>query len=164
MNNEYQAQRGANRLRPILKQEYRRRDGSTGAAPVIRAKSRDRNEVKWLTPSAYQRWKRIGLGGYGPSGLRQSNWRGRNDGRNMSFAELLWSSGLRLNEAATLLTAELPSKVAARKYVSGKLARSTGKGGAARRYWVSSRALTAIDNYVSTTRQLAITRAQAEGR
>lgn len=161
---DYQTQRGAIARSPLLLQEYRRRDGSTGVTPELRAKARASNDVKWLTPAAYRKWRRVGLAGYEPSDMPQENWRGRNDGRNLAFAELLWSSGLRLREAATLLVPELPRAVDSRRYYRGKLARSVAKGNHARHYWVSSQALAMIDGYAISTRQAVIDRARAEGR
>ena len=66
-------------------------------------------QLKWLTPRAYKRWRDVGLGGYRSDGRRDATWRGRNDGRNLAFAEALWSSGLRLREAGTLVLGEIPS-------------------------------------------------------
>ena len=42
----------------------------------------------------------VGLGGYRSDGRRDGTWRGRNDGRNLTFAEALWSSELRLRDGS----------------------------------------------------------------
>ena len=106
---EWQVRRGAISSSPVVVDEVRRRDGSVGAAVRLRPSNARTARVKWLTPLAYRRWRDVGLGGYGADGLRDVSWGGRNDVRNMAFADLLWSSGLRVREAATLLSLELPT-------------------------------------------------------
>jgi hypothetical protein len=63
-------------------------------------------------PRTYRLWRDTGLLGYDASGQSDPSWRGRNDGRNEAFTELLFSSGLRLREGGCLLTREVPDAVA----------------------------------------------------
>lgn len=149
---------------PVLLEEVSRRDGTTVMVPELRSRNVQTARVKWLTPAAYQHWKRVGLGGYQPSGLLDSSWKGRNDGRNLAFADLLWSSGLRLREGATLLLTELPRAKSGKVYVRGRLSAAVTKNGYGREYWASTVAARQIDGYVMSTRQFAVDRARAEGR
>ena len=135
--------------------------------PRIRAELQPTNvrstKVKWLTPRAYRRWRDVGIGGYTADGLLDESWRGRNDGRNLSMCDLMWSSGLRLREASTLLTLELPTATGGEQFLRGRIAEAVAKGGA-RDYWVSRKALQRIAGYTITTRAEAVRRAQAAGR
>lgn len=154
--------------------------GNVGASPVMAIAGLDRRgefvtraalqptnvrsvRVKWLTPRAYRRWRDVGLRGYSAVGLPEASWRGRNDGRNAAFSDLLWASGLRLREAGTLLLDEVPRALSHEHYVRGRLARAVTKGNA-REYWASRQALQQVSAYVMTTRADAIRRAQAAGR
>lgn len=161
---EFQARRGSIKTSPVMLMTYTRRDGTSGMAASLRARARRRNDVKWLTPAAYRHWARVGLAGYDANELPDASWRGRNDGRNLAFVELLWSSGLRIREGASLLLPELPDIGKQRRYHKAKVAASVAKGGAARPYWLSAQALDLIDGYVISTRQQAVDRARDEGR
>ena len=160
---EWQVRRGAIEHSPVVVDEVRRRDGSVGAAVRLRPSNARTSRVKWLTPRAYRRWRDVGLAGYGADGLRDDSWRGRNDVRNTAFADLLWSSGLRLREAATLLSLEVPTSCGGAGFIRGRVGGAAAKG-AGRDYWVSSRALRTIEGYRDSTRAAAVRRAQQEGR
>ena len=159
---KWQVRRGAIERSPVVVDEVRRRDGSVGTAVRLRPSNARTSRVKWLTPRAYRRWRDVGLGGYGADGLRDGSWRGRNDSRNIAFADLLWSSGLRLREAATLLSLEVPTSCGG-GFVRGRVGGATAKG-PGRDYWVASWALRAIEGYRDSTRAAAVHRAQQEGR
>lgn len=120
-------------------------------------------QLKWLTPSAYKRWRDVGLGGYRGDSRRDPTWRGRNDGRNLAFAETLWSSGLRLREGGTLLLGELPTIDHQVRYAKARVGQAVAKG-RGRDFWISTQALKSIDNYVISSRAAAVHRAQTEGR
>lgn len=90
---EWQVRRGAIAASPVVLGNVRRRDGSTVSAAELRSRDVRSSRVNWLTPRAYRRWRDVGLGGYTPPDLPQAGWRGRNDGRNIAFAELAWPSG-----------------------------------------------------------------------
>lgn len=120
-------------------------------------------QLKWLTPRAYKRWRDVGLGGYCGDGRRDATWRGRNDGRNLAFTEVLWSSGLRLREAGTLVLGEIPSAEVQVRYAKARIGQAVAKG-RGREFWISTAALKHIDNYAISTRAAAVHRAQSEGR
>lgn len=119
--------------------------------------------MTWMTPAAYRQWVNVGLGGYRVDDTYDESWHGGGPAaRNIAFAELLWASGLRLREAASLLLAELPSAGSSR-YLKARLSEAVAKG-RARDYWVSARALTAIRSYRKASRAEAVRRAQEAGR
>ena len=105
---EWQARRGVIDRSPVVVDEIRRRDGTIRTSVRLRPSNVRSSRVKWLTPRAYRLWRDVGLGGYRADGLRDGSWRGRNDVRNVAYADTMWSSGLRLREGATLLTFEVP--------------------------------------------------------
>ena len=131
-------------------------------AATLRPSNRRSVRMKWLTPAAYREWCNVGLAGYRADDSYDESWRGRNASRNVAFAETLWSSGLRLREAATLLIGELPCSESSR-YPSARLAEAVAKG-QGRDYWISRQALEVIRTYRKWSRAEAVRRAQEQGR
>jgi site-specific recombinase XerD len=123
------------------------------------------SSVKWLTPRAYRLWRDVGLRGYAADLRCDRSWRGRNDDRNAAYSDLLFSSGLRRTEGASLLTIEVPAlDSATHRYACGRLGRQVTKSRKARTFYVSADALGAVTAYIGTTRRAAVRRAQAVGR
>ena len=128
---------------PVLTHAVRRRDGTVMEVANNRPKDVRASNVKWLTPRTFRLWRDIGLRGYTAAGLPQPGWRGRNDGRNAAFADLLFDSGLRLREAGCLLTLELPHALSkARSTTRGRWRRRSPNGASAcsmcrRRRWLA---------------------------
>ena len=119
--------------------------------------------VKWVTPRTYRLWRDIGLRGYSGDGVPEPGWRGRNDGRNAAFADLLFDSGLRLREGGCLLTVEVPVPMIGQAYCEGSVAAAIAKR-RERSFYVPAATLSAIAGYIATTRRGAIRRAQRAGR
>ncbi|SHE79070.1 Phage integrase, N-terminal SAM-like domain [Ferrithrix thermotolerans DSM 19514] len=160
---KWQVDHGVIEASPVLTTTYRDRRGDVATRAQLQPTNVRSVKVKWLTPRAYRRWRDVGLGGYNGDGLLDSSWRGRNDDRNVSMSELMWSSGLRLREAGSVLLTELPTAQSADQYVRGHVAEAVAKG-RGRDFWVSRSALRRIDAYVMTTRAAAVRRAQVSGR
>ncbi len=160
----FQVRRGSVKFSPVRLHRVTGRDGNLVAVPALRSKRKQPSRVNWLTPAAYRKWNLVGLGGYNAGGLRDESWRGRNDGRNLAFTELLWASGLRLQEASSLLLNEVPTNSGDKLHLRGRLSGATTKSGAGRDFWVSARAVSLIEGYVMSTRQFAVDRARGEGR
>lgn len=100
------------------------RTGEPVFVPVARAKDARTSEVRWLTPRAFRRWVDVGLRGCDADGLVTTGWAGRLADRNAAFADLLFSSGMRLTEGASLLTIEVPQmQLEGGRYYAGRLAR-----------------------------------------
>ena len=159
---EWQQKRGVIDRSPVELRAVSRRDGSL--VEVARLQPTDRRSVrmKWLTPAAYRQWCNVGLAGYRVDDSYDESWRGRNAGRNLAFAETLWSSGLRLREAGTLLFVELPSSESL-AYPKARLGEGVAKG-RARDFWMSRQALAGIGTYRKWGRAAAVRRAQEHGR
>ena len=114
--------------------------------------------MKWLTDEEYVTWCNVGLRGT----MTKQASRVRNVARNLAFVETLWASGLRLREAATLLTHELPGdrgEVLSIARLATAVAKTSGRD-----YWISGAAIGRIRAYRNSGRAGAIRRAQAEGR
>ncbi len=103
------------------------------------------------------------LVGYDAHGLPDRSWRGRNDGRNAAFADLLFESGLRLREGGCLLAMEVPDAITDHSYYEGTVAAAIAKR-RERMFYVNAVALNGIATYMATTRRAAIRRAQQVGR
>ncbi len=68
-----------------------------------------RSDVRFVTMEDYRVFREIGLRGLTSDGTERPGARDRNGLRNALFADLLVTTGLRLEEASCLLAAELPS-------------------------------------------------------
>lgn len=158
------AQRRAHiRASPVLVHAVRSRDG--GVIEVADQAPRDvrASNVKWLTPRTYRLWRDVGLLGYGADQVPQTGWRGRNDARNAAFADLLFSSGLRLREGGCLLTLEVPDAVGGHGYREGTVAQAVAKR-RERMFYASAAALRRVGAYVMATRRQTVRAAQRQGR
>lgn len=146
---------------PVRTRSVVTRDGAIAEVAELAPKDVRASNVKWLTPRAYRLWRDVGLGGLLPSGLEDESWRGRNDGRDTAFADLVYSTGLRRRESGTLLTAELPA-LGDRRYYAGNVAKAVAKR-AGRFFYASHGALQGVETYRITTRAQAVRRAQHRG-
>ncbi|MGP3913027.1 hypothetical protein [Nonomuraea sp. 10N515B] len=147
---------------PITMHTVRARDGSTSEVPANRSTDVKSSHVKWYTPRTLRLWRDIGLRGFTPEGLPEKGWRGRNDGRNAAFADLLNESGLRLREGGCLLTLEVPDAVLGHTYYEGTVAAAIAKR-RQRMFYLHADAVGSIEAYMATTRRAAIRRAQRRG-
>ncbi|QTE25464.1 site-specific integrase [Propioniciclava sp. MC1595] len=157
---DWQRQRGAMAANPAVERATPWQD--TGGHS-LRPKDARSTRVKWLTPRAFQQWRDVGLGGRLVDDSREASWRGRNDGRNLAFADLLWTSGLRLREAGTLLVSELPETDPNARYLRARVGEAAAKG-RGRDFWMAADARRELDGYVASTRATAVSRARREGR
>ncbi|MFI7356097.1 tyrosine-type recombinase/integrase [Streptomyces avidinii] len=150
---------------PVVMRSVLGRHGESVSVPVARAKNARGSEVHWLTPRAFRRWVDVGLRGHGVDGCPSSGWKGRLADRNAAFADLLFSSGVRLTEGASLLTFEVPNLVLeGGRYYVGRLARQVTKSKRARTFYVSSPVVGEVEGYVESSRARMVRRAQARGR
>lgn len=142
----------------------KRWDGTPAEKPVTAPKAtRDRN-VKWFDPAGYERYRDCGLLGLTLEGDEDRGWRGRNGQRNAAFADLLYGSGVRLEEGGSLLLVELPPDDPSRGYYTCHMAEQCAKGKTARTYWMPRKALLPVLDYCEGERATAVRRAQAAGR
>lgn len=153
--------RGYVAVNPVRLRSVRTRDGAMAEVPELAPVDVRTSDVKWLTPRAWRLWRDVGLRGMLPDGTEDPAWRGRNDGRDAAFADLLYGSGLRRREAGTLLESELPS-LGDQRFYAARLATAAAKR-AGRYFYVSHAGLRAVKDYRLTTRALAVRQAQEAG-
>ncbi|HEX2806740.1 MAG TPA: site-specific integrase [Kineosporiaceae bacterium] len=122
-----------------------------------------RRDVAWLPPRVYQRWRDVGVRGFGTDGLPDPGFRGRYAGRNAAFSDLLIRTGLRLSEATSLSLFELPSRVAGVVHARTWLPAAIAKGGSARAVYVPDSVLADVWEYVECERADAVARARVRG-
>lgn len=159
------ASQGYVRESPIETREAVGRRGQIVEVPAARAKDAKSSDVHWLTPRLFRRWVDVGLRGFSSDGSPDPGWRGRMDDRNSAFADLLFSSGLRLTEAASLLALEVPqSAPSERRYHPGRLAPAVTKSKRARTFYVATRVVGEIEAYCESSRAAVVRRAQRQGR
>lgn len=136
---------------------------AAGDGHDLRPKAVREQDVKWLDPAGYRRWRDLGLRGLDRDGRSDTAWRGRNDQRDAAFADGLYGSGLRLTEWAAVLLFELPDDDPSRAYSTCRLADACAKGGYGHRYWLPRLALLGVLSYVEGARARAVRQAQREG-
>ncbi|MEW2522324.1 site-specific integrase [Actinacidiphila alni] len=153
------------KLNPVLMTQVLGRNGEVVTVPDQRAKDARPSNVHWLTPRAWRRWIAVGLRGHTRDGLVEPGWVGRLEDRNVAFVRMIVSSGLRLQEAASLLTFEVPKRrLGGGRYYRGKVASEVTRSKKQRTYYVSSDAVGDTESYVASSRAWAIRRAQKAGR
>ncbi|MFF1844219.1 site-specific integrase [Streptomyces sp. NPDC058217] len=120
--------------------------------------------VKWLDPGGYGRWRDLGLRGMDLTGRSDRWWRGRNEQRDVAFCDGLYGNGLRVSEWASVTLPELPRYDRRRGYYTCELADACAKGGYGHKYWTPRSAMKGVIAYVEGARAAAVRRAQAAGR
>lgn len=112
------------------------------------------HDVQFLSLNRYLLFREIGLRGRLPDGSEDPTWQGRNSERNALFAELLVTTGLRLQEAASLLWVELPKLEPAGVVRSRafRLASAIGKGSKGRVIRLPERVLKRLHEYAALER------------
>ncbi|MFJ2865926.1 hypothetical protein [Kitasatospora sp. NPDC087314] len=159
------ADRGFIVVNPIAMRPALNRYGELVSVPEARAKHAKTSNVRRLTPRAFRLWVNVGLRRRTAEGRPHPQWVGRLEDRNAAFADLLLSSGMRLTEAASLLTFEVPStRLDGGRYYCGRLARVVTKSKKARTFYASAVVVGDVEGYVESSRAEAVRRAQARGR
>lgn len=148
---------------PVEREVVRLPDGSEVDSRKARSVDAVHSRVTWVTPRTYRRWRDVGLLGYRPDGTRDAHWGGRNAARNRAYTDLLFGSGLRSQEASTLLTLELPTALAGDRLHEASLSQETAKR-RARRFYMLDDSLRLVIAYMGSTRRAAVARARAAGR
>ncbi|WP_133057362.1 hypothetical protein [Mycolicibacterium iranicum] len=147
--------------------------GGRGATRVPGARA---NEVfvrqerdRWIVPATYRLWRDVGLRGRGIERVGPSQWRAegedescraRNSLRNTTFTDFVYSTGLRVQEAGSLLLTELPSA----GVVEAKLPAAIAKYSKPRMWYAAPTVIQTVASYVKVARAAAVRRAVREGR
>jgi site-specific recombinase XerD len=125
-------------------------------------------DMRFLDLPRYLVFRDVGLRGRLPDGREDPSWRGRNGERNALFAELLITTGLRLQEASSLLLSELPELDATRdqaaRSVAFRLAAATAKGARGRNIRIPIRLIRQLNDYGLIERENAFARSRRRDR
>lgn len=125
-------------------------------------------DMRFLDLPRYLVFRDVGLRGRLPDGREDPTWRGRNGERNALFAELLITTGLRLQEASSLLLTELPKLDARRdpaaRSLAFRLAAATAKGSRGRDIRIPIRVIRQLQGYTRIERENALTRTPRSSR
>jgi site-specific recombinase XerD len=119
-----------------------------------------RHNMRYVGMDHFLSFRDIGLRARLPDGREDPVWRGRHGERDALFAELLVTTGLRLEEASSLIPADLPRHDdpllgEARSCPVG-LPAAICKGGKGREVRVPRRLLRRIDDYIAIERTNAV--------
>lgn len=133
------------------------RNGRFAATRTVRAREPGarRGDIRFVSLEHFLAFRDVGLRGRRLDGHEDPAWNCRHGERNALFAELLVTTGLRLEEAASLLAIELPAvdcSASAPKSVPFRLPASIAKGGRAREIRVPVRLLRRLADYVAIER------------
>lgn len=126
-----------------------------------------RSDVRFVTLEDYKSFRDVGLRGLASDGRARPGARDRNGTRNALFAELLVTTGLRLEEAAFLLAYELaalqhPGSRDRQAWLDLPLALTKGERG--RRVLIPTRLLQQISAYLDVERATATAKFVARSR
>ncbi|WP_460431816.1 hypothetical protein, partial [Amycolatopsis echigonensis] len=140
---------------------YQRSEGAT--TPAEAPKDGHREDLAWLPPATYRRWRDVGVRGYLPTGLRDTSFRGRYASRNAAFCDLMARTGLRLTEQSSLTLFEIPDMDLNRAYAPTRLPTAIAKGGSGRRFYIPASVLRDVWDYVRFERAELIEIARDRG-
>ncbi|HWL19140.1 MAG TPA: site-specific integrase [Bradyrhizobium sp.] len=118
-----------------------------------------RGDLRFIGLDHFLTFRDVGLRGRLLDGQEDPTWSGRHGERNALFAELLVTTGLRLEEAASLLMVELPPMDRSRsapRSVAFRLPASIAKGGRSREIRIPTRLLRRLADYVAIERANAL--------
>lgn len=122
-----------------------------------------RSDVRFISLEDYRAFRDVGLRGLTVDGAERPGARDRNGTRNALFAELLLTTGLRLEEASFLLASELAALFLPSRSRQAwlELPAALTKGDRGRRVLLPRRLLQQIAAYVGAERALAVAKFKA---
>ncbi len=125
------------------------------------AKSRRRldRDVRSLTFDQFVFFRNVGLRGLFPDGSSDGRFAGQHRLRNTLFADLLVTTGLRLEEASTLLVCEIPVGEGHDESAVIRLGDFTAKGNRPRDVRLPARLVRSLAFYVRSERSFVVARA-----
>jgi site-specific recombinase XerD len=130
-----------------------------------REKRARKGDMRFLSVQRYVAFRDVGLRGFLPGGGEDASFVSRCGSRNGAFADLCATTGMRLEEANSLLACELPGIDASDGARSERfeLAPLITKGDRGRFVQIPHRVLRGLRDYVEAERCVAIQRALARG-
>lgn len=133
-----------------------------GATNTARERGARNGDVCFLDLERFKAFRDVGLCGRLPDGSEDPAWRGRNGARNALFADILITTGLRLQEASSLMLSELPDMAAINKItaksVTFYLASATAKGGKGRNIRLPVRLIRGLRTLAEIEREVSLGR------
>lgn len=124
-----------------------------------------RANVKFITIEGYRRFRDVGLQGLTVDGAERPGARDRNGTRNALFADLLITTGLRLEEASSLLAVEIEHAIHATdggdKQVAFRLPAALTKGDKGRTIRIPASLLARMRSYTQVERSIAVEKFKA---
>lgn len=125
-----------------------------------------RSDVKFITIEDYRRFRDVGLQGLAVDGGERPGSRDRNGSRNALFADLLITTGLRLEEASSLLAVEIEEAIRAAgadKQVAFRLPAALTKGDKGRTIRIPASLLARLRSYIEVERANAVGKFKTRG-
>jgi site-specific recombinase XerD len=125
-----------------------------------------RGDVKFITIADYRRFREVGLQGLAVDGNERPGARDRNGSRNALFADVLITTGLRLEEASSLLAIEIEDAIRAstgEKQVALRLPAALTKGDKGRTIRMPASLLARLHSYLEVERAVAVDKFKARG-
>ena len=120
------------------------------------------HDMRFIGMDRFILFRDVGLRAHLPDGSADPAWRGHNGERDALFAELLTATGMRLEEASSLLPADLPRHddplLGDARSCSVTLPPAICKGGKGREIRIPRRLLRRIDDYIGIERSNAVAR------
>ncbi|WP_312030531.1 site-specific integrase [Methylosinus sp. H3A] len=144
--------------------EWRRGQGPRRVRVIARNEAYERAakrmDVRFISLEDYRVFRDVGLRGLTAAGAERPGARDRNSTRNALFAELLLTTGMRLEEASFLLAAEISDSAQATRGGQGwfELPPALTKGDRGRRILMPGRVLHEISAYIDIERAHAISK------
>ena len=127
-----------------------------------------RSDVKFITIEDYRRFREVGLQGLAVDGGERPGARDRNGNRNALFADLLITTGLRLEEASSLLAVEIEEAIRASaggdKQIAFLLPAALTKGDKGRTIRIPASLLARLRSYLEVERSVAVDKFKTRGR
>jgi site-specific recombinase XerD len=130
---------------------------------ALREVDEDPGAVEFLPFEDYLLWRDVGLRGQLPFGKPDPAWRGRHGERNAAFADMVVGTGMRLQEASSLLVTELPSVIDGRRTGAVHLPPTITKRRKSRTVYASRRVLRGVHHYIDIERDELVQRKFATG-
>lgn len=121
-------------------------------------------QPRFVSLETYRMFNRVGIRGLTPTGHERHGARDRNGQRNALFADLLVSTGLRLEEAGSLLACELPrASVATSSHRQFRfdLPPPIAKGNRRRTVLIPQRIIARLQDYIEIERAVAVSKFKA---
>ena len=126
-----------------------------------------RSDVKFITIEDHRRFRDVGLQGLAADGGERPGARDRNGSRNALFADLLITTGLRLEEASSLLAIEIEEAIRGSadgdRQVAFRLPAALTKGDKGRTIRIPASPLSRLRSYLEVERVAAIEKFRMRG-